>query len=344
VDRLLVDPTLPAGVPIARMVDPAMNAAMAETALWATLALHRGFFANALAQRSALWQQQAQRRTGALQVLVLGLGQMGQAAARAIAAHGYRVAGFGAHAREDTSALAGITCHHGAAALAALLPASDIVVNLLPLTAATRGLLDARLFARLPRGAAIVNLARGAHLVDDDLLAALDSGQIGHAVLDVFHTEPLPTAHAFWRHPRVTVLPHVAAQTDPDSAAQVVGAYWAYLGWATPLHWSARHLQSASLWCFYAALLHLRYQPVWNLKTEARFSLIGLALILIFPAASLPWRFGLWPLLLLAVINQELVKRKAYRDERRLTLLARLTLTLHLGMGLVFVLMLWQRL
>jgi glyoxylate/hydroxypyruvate reductase A len=222
VDRLLVDPTLPAGVPIARMVDPAMNAAMAETALWATLALHRGFFANALAQRSALWQQQAQRRTGALQVLVLGLGQMGQAAARAIAAHGYRVAGFGAHAREDTSALAGITCHHGAAALAALLPASDIVVNLLPLTAATRGLLDARLFARLPRGAAIVNLARGAHLVDDDLLAALDSGQIGHAVLDVFHTEPLPTAHAFWRHPRVTVLPHVAAQTDPDSAAQVV--------------------------------------------------------------------------------------------------------------------------
>jgi len=222
VDRLLADPTLPAGVPIARMVDPAMNAAMAETALWATLALHRGFFANALAQRSALWQQQAQRRTGALQVLVLGLGQMGQAAARAIAAHGYRVAGFGAHAREDTSALAGITCHHGAAALAALLPASDIVVNLLPLTAATRGLLDARLFARLPRGASIVNLARGAHLIDDDLLAALDSGQLGHAVLDVFHTEPLPAEHAFWRHPRVTVLPHVAAQTDPDSAAQVV--------------------------------------------------------------------------------------------------------------------------
>jgi glyoxylate/hydroxypyruvate reductase len=222
VDRLLADPTLPAGVPIARMVDPAMNAAMAETALWATLALHRGFFANALAQRSALWQQQEQRRADALKVLVLGLGQMGQAAARAIASHGYRVAGFGLHAREYSSALAGIHCHHGPAALAALLPDSHIVINLLPLTAATRGLLNARLFARLPRGASIVNLARGAHLIDDDLLAALDSGQLGHAVLDVFHTEPLPAEHAFWRHPRVTVLPHVAAQTDPDSAAQVV--------------------------------------------------------------------------------------------------------------------------
>jgi len=133
-----------------------------------------------------------------------------------------RVAGFGLHAREDTSAPAGVACHHGEAALAALLPASDIVINLLPLTAATRGLLDTRLFAQLPRGAAIVNLARGAHLVDDDLLAALDSGQLGHAVLDVFHTEPLPADHAFWRHPRVTVLPHVAAQTDPDSAARVV--------------------------------------------------------------------------------------------------------------------------
>ncbi len=222
VDRLLADPTLPAGVPIARMVDPAMNAAMAETALWATLALHRGFFGNAMAQRSAQWLQQEQRRADTARVLVLGLGQMGGAAARAIATHGYRVLGFSLQRREPTAELPRIDCHHGMDALHTLLPRCDIVINLLPLTEATRGLLDAGFFARLKRGASIVNLARGAHVVDADLLAALDSGQLQHAVLDVFHTEPLPAGHAFWSHPRVTVLPHVAAQTDPDSAARVV--------------------------------------------------------------------------------------------------------------------------
>lgn len=112
--------------------------------------------------------------------------------------------------------------HAGADALAALRPACSIVVNLLPLTAATRGLLDAGFFAALPRGASIVNLARGAHLVDSDLLAALDSGHLGRAVLDVFSTEPLPPAQRYWHHPRVTLLPHVAALTDPRSAAAVV--------------------------------------------------------------------------------------------------------------------------
>ena len=241
VDRLLADPTLPAGVPIARMVDPAMNAAMAETALWATLALHRGFFANAQAQRSGQWVQQTQRRADALQVLVLGLGQMGEAAARAIATHGYRVAGFSLRRRAPTTALTGIDWHLGMDALHTLLPRCDIVINLLPLTDATRGLLNARFFARLPRGASIVNLARGAHVVDADLLAALDSGQLQHAVLDVFHTEPLPAEHAYWQHPRVTVLPHVAAQTDPDSAARVVADNVQALRTAQPL----KHLVQA---------------------------------------------------------------------------------------------------
>jgi glyoxylate/hydroxypyruvate reductase A len=224
VDRLLRDPTLPAHVPIARMVDPAMNAAMAETALWATLSLHRGFFANAQAQRDAQWRQQAQRRAEAVQVLVLGLGQMGSAAAQRIAQQGYRVSGWSLHPRPLAAELSRIECRSGAAALAALLHSSEIVVNLLPLTEATSGLLDARFFAAMPRGAAIVNLARGAHVVDAELLAALDSGQLEHAVLDVFHVEPLPAGHAFWSHPRVTVLPHVAAQTDAGSAARLVAA------------------------------------------------------------------------------------------------------------------------
>ena len=224
VDRLLLDPTLPAGVPIARMVDPAMNAAMAETALWAVLSLHRDGFDYARAQQQRLWQPRPQRRAASVSVLVLGLGQMGLAAARRLVQQGYRVGGWSLRPQAPSPALEGIDAQAGATALPALLARSDIVVNLLPLTAATQDLLDARFFAALPRGAGIVNLARGAHVVDADLLAALDSGQVGHAVLDVFRQEPLPAQHAYWRHPRVTVLPHVAAQTDPRSAARVVAA------------------------------------------------------------------------------------------------------------------------
>ncbi|MDH4392492.1 MAG: NAD(P)-dependent oxidoreductase, partial [Aquabacterium sp.] len=119
---------------------------------------------------------------------------------------------------------AGVPIHTGAAGLQAALANARVLINLLPLTPDTRGLLNAGLLARLPRGAALVNLARGAHLVDADLLVALASGQVGHAVLDVFHTEPLPAGHAFWRHPQVTLLPHVAALTDERSAAAVVAA------------------------------------------------------------------------------------------------------------------------
>ena len=210
VDRLLADPTLPAAVPLARMVDPAMNAAMAETALWATLALHRGFFTYAQQQGQALWRLHAQRRADEVPVAVLGLGQMGAAVARAIALHGYPVTGW---RRQD-----------GIEALWRLLPGSQIVINLLPLTDHTRALLDARFFAALPAQASIVNLARGAHVVDADLLAALDRGHLQRAVLDVFHTEPLPPGHRFWTHPQVTMLPHAAALTDYRSASAVVAA------------------------------------------------------------------------------------------------------------------------
>jgi len=208
VDRLLADPTLPAGVPVARMADPAMTAAMAETALWAVLSLHRGFFAYARRQHEGRWQVHAQRRADEVRVLVLGQGEMGRAAAARIAQLGYPVTGW----RRDGQALA------------PQLAQADIVLNLLPLTPATRGLLDARFFAALPARASVVNLARGAQVVDADLLAALDSGHLRHAVLDVFHTEPLPAAHPYWRHPRVTVLPHAAALTDPRSAAAVAAA------------------------------------------------------------------------------------------------------------------------
>ena len=220
VDRLLADATLPAQVPLARMVDPAMNAAMAETALWAVLGLQRRFFDYTAQQQCALWLQHRQRRADEVRVLVLGAGQMGGAVAARLAAQGFRVSTW--RASEQVP-------------LAPQLATADIVVNLLPLTERTRGLLDARCFAAMRQGASLVNLARGAHVVEADLLAALDAGHLHRAVLDVFAVEPLPPEHVFWRHPQVTVLPHVAALTDERSAAAVVAANLRALAAGTPI-------------------------------------------------------------------------------------------------------------
>lgn len=210
VDKLLADATLPPQVPVVRMVDPAMSVAMAETALWAVIGLHRRFFDYQAQQREVLWQPHAQRRADEWRVRVLGGGgAMGGAVAARVAALGYRTEIWRAR---DGQALADCVAE------------ADTVVNLLPLTPATAGLLDARCFSAMPRGASLVNLARGAHVVDADLLAALDAGQLHHAVLDVFATEPLPADHPYWRHPKVTVLPHVAALTDERSAAAIVVA------------------------------------------------------------------------------------------------------------------------
>jgi glyoxylate/hydroxypyruvate reductase A len=218
VEGLLADPTVPADVPLARMVDPVMNEAMAQTALWAVLALHRGFFCYAEQQRASEWRQRTQWRADEFPVAVLGLGHMGRSVARRLVANGYPVRGWSARQAE----VDGVVALAGDAALPHVLATARIVVNLLPLTPATRGFFDGDRFAQMPRGAALVNLARGAHVVEADLLAALDSGRLGHAVLDVFGTEPLPATHAFWAHPQVTVLPHVAALTDARSAAHVV--------------------------------------------------------------------------------------------------------------------------
>ena len=234
VDRLLTDPTLPAEVPLARMVDPAMNSAMAETALWAALALQRGFFEYARHQQASRWQPHGQRRADESPALVLGCGEMGRAVAGRLLQQGYPVSAWRRGAAAAAEAVpAGVRVLSGAPALFDALAQAQILINLLPLTPDTRGLIDARMLAALPRGAGLVNLARGAHLV-----AALASGQIGHAVLDVFQVEPLPAGHAFWLHPQVTVLPHAAAMTDVRSAAAVVAGNLEALAAGLPL----RHL------------------------------------------------------------------------------------------------------
>ncbi|MEO5697273.1 MAG: glyoxylate/hydroxypyruvate reductase A, partial [Burkholderiaceae bacterium] len=203
--------------PLARMVDPSMNAAMAQTALWAVLGLQRRFFEYAAQQRAAVWRQHDASRPDELTVAVLGLGQMGRAVAKALASQGYRVLGWS----RTATAVDGVEVHAGADALPRVLARAAIAINLLPLTPATNALFDADMLARMPPGASLVNLARGAHVVEADLLAALDCGHLNHAVLDVFATEPLPPVHQFWSHPAVTVLPHVAAPTDPRSASLI---------------------------------------------------------------------------------------------------------------------------
>ncbi len=218
VESLLDDETLPTAVPLARLVDPQMAETMTETVIQHVLNAHRDYDTYREQQAARVWHQLPQVRAAARRVGVLGLGELGLAGARALVGLGFDVAGWSRRPRE----LAGIATFAGADGLRDFLARTDILVALLPLTTETRGLLDARTLAQLPRGATIVNLARGPHIVDRDLLAALDSGHIARAVLDVFHTEPLPPDHPFWGHPRVVLMPHVAAASDPVSASRHV--------------------------------------------------------------------------------------------------------------------------
>jgi len=217
VDRLLGDPALPRNIIVARLNDPSMAQSMAEGAVAATLFVHRQLPAYLRQQHHRTWRQLPQPVASRRTVGVLGFGQMGRAACTALAALGFRVHAWGQHPRSDTT----IVYSWGDAGLHSMLGETHILINLLPLTPMTTGILNLRLFSQLPKGAALINLGRGAHLVDDDLLDALSSEHLSHAVLDVFHQEPLPTNHPFWMHPQITVLPHVAATTDPATAAPI---------------------------------------------------------------------------------------------------------------------------
>ena len=215
VDHLLEDATLPRHVPIVRLVDPYMTEAMSEYVLTQVLRLHRLDFAYRAQQRGRVWRELQQPNAAERRVGVLGLGELGSDAARKLAVFGFKVAGWSRSERR----LPGIESFHGPDGLIALARRSDILVCLLPLTQDTAGILDARLFAAMPKGGAIINAARGRHLVEADLLAALETGQLSAAVLDVFDQEPLPPEHPFWSHPKIIVTPHVAAATHAPTAA-----------------------------------------------------------------------------------------------------------------------------
>jgi len=218
VDHLLGDPQLPRHLPIVRLVDPHMTAAMSEYVVLQVLRLHRRDLDYRAQQEARDWRELDQKNAADRRVGILGFGELGQDAAHKLKALGFDVAGWSRSAKTA----AGIATYAGAAGFPPLLARSEILVCLLPLTPETEGILNARSLALLPQGAALVNAARGAHLVEEDLLAALASGQVSAAVLDVFADEPLPLGHPFWHHPRIVVTPHVAAFTNPATAAPII--------------------------------------------------------------------------------------------------------------------------
>lgn len=209
---------LPASVALVRMVEPGLVGMMRDYVAMATLALHRDlpFFLDR--QRAGAWTPRPPRTAPERRVSVLGLGTLGRAVIEALAPFGFPLAGW-SRSRKD---IPGVACHAGADGLYAMAAQSDILICLLPLTAQTRGILGADLFARLPAGAGLVHAGRGPQLDARALLAALDSGRMGGAVLDVVDPEPLPPDHPLWRHPRVILTPHVATRTRPEAAAEAV--------------------------------------------------------------------------------------------------------------------------
>jgi len=214
VDSLLADPTLPRGVPIARLIDPGMVAAMSETVLARVLDWHRHLYRYRAQQSAQEWKPLKQLMASDRTVGILGLGALGRDAAAKLVALGFRVCGWARHEKK----VPGTFCYTGADGLEATLRRSDALVCLLPLTAETRGILDARRLALMPQGACIISVGRGAQLIERDLLAALEAGQLAHAYLDVFESEPLSPCHPFWTHPQVSVTPHIAALTEPRTA------------------------------------------------------------------------------------------------------------------------------
>lgn len=209
---------IPANIPLVRMIEPGIVEGMVEYAVFSVLALHRDMPAYRRQQAQANWRPIQVRPAHERRVGVLGLGSLSQALLKRLRLFGFDCAGWSRSARS----VEGVACYAGLADLDAFLARTDILVCLLPLTDETRGMLSARVFNALPHGAGLVQAGRGQQLDNADLLAALDSGQIGEAILDVTDPEPLPTDHPLWRHPKVWLTPHIASMTRPDTAAVAV--------------------------------------------------------------------------------------------------------------------------
>jgi glyoxylate/hydroxypyruvate reductase A len=215
VDHLLQHKGLRRDVPIVRMVDPALTQGMSEYLLFHVLRYHRRMSEYAAQQREQRWQQLPQVVPQERRIGIMGLGVMGTDVAGKLIALGFTVVGWS----RSPKSLPGVQCFYGERQLRTFLSTIQILICLLRLTPRTKAIINQQTLAALPRGAYVINVARGAHVNEDDLLAALDSGHMAGATLDVFADEPLPAAHPFWRHPAVTVTPHIASLTNPGTAA-----------------------------------------------------------------------------------------------------------------------------
>lgn len=215
VERIVGNATLTQ--PLCRMVDPAMTESMTEWVLGHTLRHHLGMDRH-IVNPARAWDPRTPPIARQRPVTVLGLGELGTAAAVALARTGFPVTGWS----RSPKSISGITCLTGEEGLAQALSTAQILILLMPRTPETETILNAARLALLPRGAVILNPGRGQLIDDEALLAALDTGRVGHATLDVFRVEPLPQDHPFWAHPCVTVTPHIAAETNPVTASAVV--------------------------------------------------------------------------------------------------------------------------
>lgn len=218
VDHILSDPELPVGVPVVRLVGAELTQRMTEYVVLHVLRFHRRLPEIEAQQSSAVWSQPITPPAARRRVGIMGLGVLGKAAATTLLALGFTIAGWSRSPKK----MPGVVCYHADEQFEAFLAGSEILVCLLPLTPQTEGILNRALFAALPIGAYIINPGRGEHLVEKDLLVALERGQIAGATLDVFRTEPLPERHPFWRHPDILVTPHVASLIDPEVGARLL--------------------------------------------------------------------------------------------------------------------------
>ncbi|NGM21483.1 glyoxylate/hydroxypyruvate reductase A [Roseomonas stagni] len=218
VDHLLRPPGPPPGIPVARLVDRMLTTQMGEWVLLNVLRFHRQDLEYRALQAAKRWEELPAPVTAETRIGILGLGELGTHAAGLLTRLGFPVMGW----TRRPKTVEGVQNFHGAEGLAAMAARSNILVCLLPLTPETRGIVDASLLSRLPKGAFLINGARGGHVVDADLLAALESGQVAAAALDVFQPEPLPAEHPYWSHPKVVMTPHAASITIPESAAPQV--------------------------------------------------------------------------------------------------------------------------
>jgi glyoxylate/hydroxypyruvate reductase A len=209
---------VPPHVPVVRMVEPGIVNGMIEYVTLSVLALHRNFMDYVRAQAVGAWQPIEVVPASERSVGVMGLGVLGQAVLERLGLFGYSRYGWNG----SPKTIPGVTCYSGEQTLEQFLGRCDILVCLLPLTEATRGVLNRRVFEALPWGASVINVARGGHLDQQALIEALDSGHLSAAILDVCEPEPLPPRHPFWTHPRILLTPHIASMTQPETAASVL--------------------------------------------------------------------------------------------------------------------------